>query len=174
MLSTIAGIVGESLAAKGAFERYGVDFLAVRSADHGADSWTLQALEINLRQGGTTHPFETLRLVSNATGHYDNTSGQYLVDGRAKYYTASDSLQDEHYKGLLPSDLIAIMKEHRIGFNHETQTGAVFHLMGPLSQYGKVGVTCIGDSLEHAQSIHREIVQILHRETTALAALVTV
>ncbi|MDY7015692.1 MAG: carboxylate-amine ligase, partial [Cyanobacteriota bacterium] len=45
--------VGEMLAARGAMERYSVDFVAVRQPDR-AREWDIQAIEINLRKGGTT------------------------------------------------------------------------------------------------------------------------
>ena len=54
--------VGQNLAAKGALERFGVDFIAVRQPD---DTWDIQAIEINLRKGGTTHPFMTLKFLTN-------------------------------------------------------------------------------------------------------------
>jgi hypothetical protein len=173
------GTIGEALASKGACGRYGVDFLAVRTqslVEHNEtthEQWVLHALEINLRQGGTTHPYETLRLVSSI-GSYDESTGLYRVLDRPKFYTASDSIHAEHYKGLLPSDLLSIMRDNNIGFRHDTRTGVVFHLMGSLSQYGKVGVTCIGDSHDEAQSLHNEIMHVLERETSMLAALVAV
>jgi hypothetical protein len=60
--------VGKALAARGALERYSVDFIAVRRADDDAapgEQWEFQAIEINLRKGGTTHPFMTLKLLTN-------------------------------------------------------------------------------------------------------------
>ena len=49
--------VGRWLADRGARGRLGIDFLAVR---HRGD-WDVRALEVNLRKGGTTHPFTALR-----------------------------------------------------------------------------------------------------------------
>ncbi|MFM6277666.1 MAG: carboxylate-amine ligase, partial [Dolichospermum sp.] len=62
--------VGQKLAEKGALERFAVDFVTV---DKGHGEWDIQAIEINLRKGGTTHPFMTLKLLTN--GHYDLTDG---------------------------------------------------------------------------------------------------
>ena len=39
-------------------------------------------------------------------------------------------------------------------FDHETQTGTVFHLMGTLSMYGKVGLTCIANSMDEARAMY--------------------
>ena len=58
--------VGRKLAEKGALERFGVDFLAVRQPTKTGDwEWNIQAIEINLRKGGTTHPFMTLKFLTN-------------------------------------------------------------------------------------------------------------
>ena len=58
--------VGERLAALGVLGRASIDFAAARDA-RGA--WHLHALEVNLRKGGTTHPYAALRNL--APGHYD-------------------------------------------------------------------------------------------------------
>ena len=82
--------VGEVLAAKGAIERYGVDFVAVQDAE--TKKWDIQAIEINLRKGGTTHPFMTLRLLTNGTFDYD--TGNFLSQqNQEKYYISTDNLQ---------------------------------------------------------------------------------
>ena len=153
--------VGEALAAKGAIERYGVDFVAVQQPDK---QWDLQAIEINLRKGGTTHPFMTLRLLTNGTFDYD--TGKFLSQqDREKCYIATDNLQKEQYKGLLPDDLMDIIAQERLHFDSSSRTGTVFHLMGALSEFGKLGLTSIGNSLEEARAIYDRVEAVLDRET---------
>jgi hypothetical protein len=155
--------IGQNLAAKGAMERYGVDFVAVKQAR----GWELQAIEINLRKGGTTHPFMTLKLLTN--GNYDPHNGLfYTQQGQGKYYIATDNLQKEQYHGLLPSDLMDIIAYHRLHFDSSTRTGTVFHLMGALSEFGKLGMTSIGNSLEEAEEIYEHVEKILDAETNNL------
>jgi hypothetical protein len=60
--------IGKIIAQEGAIERYGVDFVAVKNPETLV--WDLQAIEINLRKGGTTHPFMTLKLLTN--GEYES------------------------------------------------------------------------------------------------------
>jgi hypothetical protein len=154
--------VGEALAAKGAMERYGVDFMAVQQPE--TKQWDLQAIEINLRKGGTTHPFMTLRLLTN--GAFDYDSGNFLTQqGQPKYYLATDNLQKEQYQGLLPNDLMDIIAQERLHFDSSSRTGTVFHLMGALSEFGKLGLTSIGDSLAEAQAIYDRVEAVLDRET---------
>lgn len=157
--------VGKNLAQKGALERYGVDFVAVYYP-HRIPNWELQAIEINLRKGGTTHPFMALNLLTE--GHYRAQDGLfYTRQGQAKFYRASDNLQKPAYRGLLPSDLMDIIVSDRLHFNSIEGVGAAFHLMGCLSEYGKLGLTCIGNSPEQAEEIYHRVVDSLDRATGA-------
>jgi hypothetical protein len=154
--------VGEALAARGAMERYGVDFIAVRHSD--SKIWELQAIEINLRKGGTTHPFMTLRLLTNGSYNYD-TGLFFSQQGQEKYYIASDNLQKDCYRGLLPYDLMNIIADRSLHFDSSNRIGSVFHLMGALSEFGKLGLTSIGNSLEEAKEIYARVEEVLDRET---------
>ena len=160
--------VGKALAAKGAIERYGVDFIAVRHSNSGREDWDIQAIEINLRKGGTTHPFMTLKLLTNGKYNYD-TGAFYSQEGQEKYYIASDNLQKEMYRGLLPNDLMDIIAKHRLHFDTSTKTGSVFHLMGALSEFGKLGLTCIGNSSKEAQALYQQVENVLDAETSILS-----
>lgn len=152
--------VGKILAKKGAMERYGVDFVAVRRSE----KWDLQAIEINLRKGGTTHPFMSLRYLTN--GCYNLSTGLYDSEpGSHKYYLATDNLQKPQYQGLIPNDLMDIITYHRLHFDSSTKTGIVFHLMGALSEFGKLGLTSIGNSHQEAEDLYNQVVEVLDRET---------
>ena len=157
--------VGQNLAQKGALERFGVDFIAVPPAPTaGTSQWDLQAIEINLRKGGTTHPFMTLKLLTNGT--YDLTTGLFFgQQGLPKCYVASDNLCNDRYRGLMPNDLMDIIAHHHLHFDTGSETGSVFHLIGCLSEFGKVGLTSIGNTPAQADTTYRQVVQILDQET---------
>ncbi|WP_072619904.1 peptide ligase PGM1-related protein [Spirulina major] len=161
-LQTFGLQVGELLAKKGALERYGVDFIATPdpSKPHG---WGIYAIEINLRKGGTTHPFMALQLLTN--GLYNPDTGHFCTQGQEKYYVASDNLQKPQYCGLLPPDLMDIITRHRLHFDSSTKTGTIFHLMGALSEFGKLGLTSIGNSFAEAEAIYQEVEAVLDFET---------
>ncbi|PSN20399.1 carboxylate-amine ligase [filamentous cyanobacterium CCP5] len=161
--------VGESLAHRGALERYGVDFIAVRQPPESLKPWQLYAIEINLRKGGTTHPFMALKLLTE--GRYNPGDGLFYANqDQPKYYRATDNLQNPSYQGLLPSDLMDIIVSQRLHFNSIKGTGAAFHLMGCLSEYGKLGVTAIGNTPEQADSIYQQVVDALDQATGGTAA----
>ena len=162
-IQAMGSAVGQCLAQKGALERYGVDFVAVYQPDR-SPNWELQAIEINLRKGGTTHPFMALKLLTN--GQYNAKDGLfYTRRGQAKFYRASDNLHKPAYRGLLPSDLMDIIVSDRLHFNSIEGVGAAFHLMGCLSEYGKLGLTSIGNSPAQAEEIYAQVVESLDRAT---------
>ena len=148
--------IGEALAAEGALERYAVDFLARRFGER----WDVQAIEVNLRQGGTTHPTMALRAIT--TGHLDPASGLFLSPtGRPLHYVASDNICDERLRGLLPIDLVDIVAEAGLHYDPARLRGSVFHLLGCLSEFGKLGMTSLGSSAAMARSVFDETRQAL-------------
>ena len=58
-----------------------------------------------------------------------------------------------------------IIAEHRLHFDSCSETGTVFHLIGCLSQFGKLGLTSIGDSPQQAQDIYNKVIKVLDEET---------
>ncbi len=149
----------ELLRDRGVLGRFGVDFISVREAG----TWRHYAIEINLRKGGTTHPFIMLQFLTD--GDYDPHTGIFTTpDGRERFYYASDNLESGSYRGLTPVDLIDIAVRHGIHFHGATQRGVVFHLIGALSEFGKLGTVCVGGSHEEAEQFYRDTVAILDRE----------
>ncbi|WP_216904657.1 peptide ligase PGM1-related protein [Synechococcus sp. CCY 9618] len=145
--------VGRALAAEGALERYGVDFMARRFGEH----WDLQAIEVNLRQGGTTHPFMALRAIT--AGSLEPGSGRFLSPtGQPLHYRATDNLSDPRLRGLMPVDLVDIVAEAGLHYDPARLQGSVFHLLGCLSEFGKLGMTCIGRDPEQAAAVYRSTV----------------
>ena len=151
--------VGEHLARAGVVGRLAVDFLCTPKEGGGWDLW---AVEINLRAGGTTHPFRTLQFLTG--GRYNHETGLFEAGHmNPKFYFASDNLESEKYKGLLPEDLIDITTFNGLHYNSSSNTGVVFHMIGALSQFGKLGVTCVGDSPEEAHGLYQQTIEILDK-----------
>ena len=157
-LHAVGQRVADVLAAKGVLGRFGVDVVSVR--DEATGAWRHSAIEINLRKGGTTHPYDMLEFLID--GAYDASTGLYRTpSGQPLYYLASDNLVSERYRGLIPRDLVDIVVEHRLHFHGGLQEGVVFHLIGALSEFGKLGVLCIGRSPERARTLYDETVHVL-------------
>jgi hypothetical protein len=155
--------IGGVLAAQGVVSRAGVDFLVHR--DGPGQDFRLSALEINLRMGGTTHPYLALQFLTG--GSLDPETGLFLSPGgHAKYYTATDNLCSERYRGLLPEDLVEILTVNKLHYNHTSESGVLFHLIGALSEFGKLGVTAIANSPAQVDELYDHTLSVLDRETT--------
>ncbi len=151
--------VSQALKEYGVTGRYSVDFISVKNGE----DWNHYAIEINLRKGGTTHPFLMLQFLTD--GRYQSDTGLYLTPtGRERYYYASDNLCSDDYRGFTPADLIDIAVEHGLHFHGGTQRGVVFHLVGALSEYGKLGVVCIADNPISARTLYDDTVEVLNFE----------
>ena len=151
--------IARALASKGILGRFGVDFVSVKERD----GWRHFAIEVNLRKGGTTHPFLMLQYLTD--GHYDAKTGEFLAPtGQHCNYYASDNLESERYRGLTPYDLVDISVTNGLHFHAATCEGVAFHLIGALSEFGKLGVVCIGRTPERADKLYRSTVDILNRE----------
>jgi len=151
--------VGQKLAEQGVWGRFAVDFISVKTDT----SWDTNAIEINVRRGGTTHPYLMLQFLID--GRYDLESGLYLTpNGQPRYYYASDTIEKDIYRGLIPDDLINILVENNLSFHTAEQRGVVFHLIGALSEFGKMGALCVDDSPEKAEALYHKTISILDAE----------
>lgn len=149
--------VSEVLREKGVLGRFGIDFVSVERGGR----WEHAAIEINLRKGGTTHPYLMLQFLTN--GNYDPEEGLYYTPtGHPCYYYASDNLQNPAYRGLTPDDLIDIAVDNDLHFDGATQQGVVFHLIGALSEFGKLGTLCIGNNRQSAEKLYYNTVSVLN------------
>src|SRR4051794_35790401 len=157
-----AGVrVGQVLASYGVVSRFAVDFLVAR--DDKSQPWKLWALEINLRMGGTTHPYLALQFLTG--GKLDPATGLFFSpSGHSKHYRATDNLRSDVYRGLLPEDLIDVLTNNKLHYSHQTESGVLFHLIGAQSEFGKLGVTAIGNSPEEVDDIYRRTLAVLDRD----------
>ncbi len=152
--------VAEALKDKGVLGRFAVDFISVKENE----GWKHYPIEINLRKGGTTHPFLMLQFLTD--GKYNDEEGLYYTSkgNLIRYYFCSDNLCSERYKGLSPHDLIDIAMVNDLHYDGTSQEGIMFHLIGALSQYGKLGVVCIASTPERAKEFYERIVAVLEKE----------
>ena len=155
-----AAKIGAQLASEGVLGRFAVDFVVVRDA-HG--DWDPYAIELNLRKGGTTHPFLTLQFLTD--GSYDPVTGLFTApSGREKHLVATDHLESELLRGLTIDDLFDIIVRQRLHFDPARQTGVVFHMISALSENGRIGLTAVGDTPEQADATYRRAERTLVEE----------
>lgn len=151
--------IAEELRRYGVLGRFAIDFISVKEGGQ----WRHYAIEINLRKGGTTHPYLMLQFLTS--GEYNAGEGlYYAANGQPRFYVCSDNLQNESYKGLTPHDMIDIAMCNDLLYDGSSQEGVIFHLISAVSQYGKLGIVCIGATPEKASFYYEKTVQVLNRE----------
>jgi hypothetical protein len=153
-LARHAQAVGEELARAGALGRVAVDFVAATDDD---DTWHLYAIEVNLRKGGTTHPYCAMRNL--IPGRYVADPGAWIAseDGSTRCYAATDNLVDPRWLGLPPARVLDAVRAAGLMFTHETHTGAVLHMLTGLAIDGRLGMTAIGRTVDEAAAIQRGV-----------------
>lgn len=155
-IGSMGGAIAKRLAELGALGRFSIDFISLKD-DTG---WKHYAIEINLRKGGTTHPYLMLQFLTD--GEYNAAKGLYeMPNGQTRCYYATDNLKSERYHGLTPHDLIEIAICNDLHYDSTSQEGVMFHLIGALSQYGKLGVVCIGKDHGSVDRIYERTVGVL-------------
>ncbi|PYJ65571.1 MAG: hypothetical protein DME76_18135, partial [Verrucomicrobia bacterium] len=160
LITQEAAKVGSRLAKEGVIGRFALDFVVVRS--NGI--WEPYAIEINLRKGGTTHPFLTLQFLTDGT--YDPESAIFTApNGQQKFFVASDHVESPAYRTLTPDDLFDIVVRHNLHFDQTRQIGVVFHMMSALGELGRTGLTAVGNSREDAKATYERAVAVLNEET---------
>jgi hypothetical protein len=136
LISAPAITIAERLAREGALGRFAIDFVVKR--DTGG-RWSAYAIELNLRKGGTTHPFLTLQFLTD--GSYDGASGRFLLPGGAqRHLVATDHFESSELRALAVEDLFDIVARHGLHFDQSRQAGVVFHMISSLTEHGRIGL----------------------------------
>jgi hypothetical protein len=118
-----AMVIGRRLAELGALGRFAVDFVVVQDS---TGAWTPYAIELNLRKGGTTHPFLTLQFLTD--GIYDGDRGVFLTpSGSSKYLVATDHFEDDRLKALTVPELFDVVVRHGLHFDQSANGSGLSH-----------------------------------------------
>lgn len=153
--------VGAHLAAGGVVGRFGIDFVVARRDG----DWVPYAIEVNLREGGTSHPYGALWLLTDGSLDEDKVSFR-TPSGQAKYYFATDRLGDPRFRGILVRDFLSAASASGLTWDPISLTGAVYHMLSALDLHGNIGVTAIGNSPEQAHGIYLGAAELLERLST--------
>ena len=159
-IAIMGQLIADELQKEGVIGRFAVDFISVKKPE----GWKHYAIEINLRKGGTTHPFIMLKFLT--IGLYDWRTGAYrMPNGEERSYIASDNVLNENYKRLTPHDLIDIAMCNHILYDLSKQKGVMFHMIGAISQHGKIGMVCIAETVAEARQLFEKTIEVLDRES---------
>jgi hypothetical protein len=159
ILARHARAAGEVLAARGVVGRASIDFAVVQ---HRTGEWAVYALEVNLRKGGTTHPYAVLRNL--VPGRYDaDRACWFAEDGTTRAYSATDNLIDPAWTALSTTQAIEAVERAGLAFDPHRGTGVVLHMLAGLAIDGRLGLTAIGRDRDEAVALHAATAPALGR-----------
>ena len=116
-----------------------------------AQPWTMHALEINLRVLGTTHPVPRAAVPHRRPARSRHRPVPLAERPRQVLHGDRQPARHRAYRGVLPEDLIDIVTNNGLHYSYRTESGVLFHLIGALSEWGKLGVTVIANSQRRGQ-----------------------
>jgi hypothetical protein len=159
VISALAQRVAERIAKMGVIGRLAIDFLVTRGND---DRWQPLALEVNLRMGGTTHPFQTLARLTG--GRYDPQTASFTTRlGHTRHYVATDHLEIRQPQLPDQEGLLARATREDLRFDHNHGRGVVFHMLSSVEPLATVGMTAIADDPQRANDLHDRVHRVLAR-----------
>jgi hypothetical protein len=139
-ITELARRVGAELARAGVIGNCAIDFVVARNR---RGRWRPYAIELNLRKGGTTHPFMTASL---------------LTGGGCRHYVASDHLP---IVGLCGEDAIARLADHGLCFDPKRGSGVVLHMLGAAVPLGRIGATALAPTATEARALYDRAAALL-------------
>jgi hypothetical protein len=148
-ITAIARQVGAELARVGVIGRCAIDFVVTRDQRGG---WSAYAIELNLRKGGTTHPFLTSSLLNG---------------GDCGYYVASDHLPVD---GLSGEGAIAMLADHGLSFDPGRRAGVVLHMLGAAPTLGLIGATALAPTAAEARALYDRTAELMSGAARRVAA----
>jgi PGM1 C-terminal domain len=158
-ITACAQRIATRLAERGVIGMFGMDFLVYRAGSE-SDQLRVALAEINLRLGGTTHPYVMAQLITRSI--YDAETGTLRTrDGRPVCYVASDNIKLPNLIGVRPGAVLDALRQAGLMYDPATGVGATVHLLGALPEFGKMGALCVADDLEHAEEISRQVMEVL-------------
>jgi hypothetical protein len=157
--------IGAELSQIGVIGFFSVDYIVYKN-EKGVEE--IKVIEINIRQGGTTHPYQTAKLVTNAKFN-DSKGILESSNGNPVHYFANDNFCLENLKATAPKNLIGHLEKKNVLFNPSTQKGAVLHMLNSMSRFGKIGYTIIGSSNDEVDGMRLELEKVVNEYASGLA-----
>ena len=159
--------VAQKLYERGIIGSIAIDYLAVAQS-RSPENFILYPVEINIRQGGMSHPNQWARLSTGST--YDRATGELKTpDGKSIHYRSSDKVESEALKGWTGQQVLAALQELGILLQPGQQTGVSPHLLSATYEYGKFGFTALATDPQTAKSLYNKVyewVESLEKQST--------
>ncbi len=154
--------VGDWMVKKGMVGHFSIDFVTVKSVE--SEIPKIFPIEINLRKGGTTHPFRIAYYLTKSK--YNKRDGILYCGKTPIYYMARDVIESEKYKVFSSAELIKTVDKSKISFNKNTKKGVLIYMPGMISEYGRFGALAVGHTKEEAESYFKRMIKAVDLRAT--------
>ena len=140
--------VGSALGARGVIGRFAVDFLTART-DRG---WKAYAIELNLRKGGTTHPYLTLQFLTD--GAYDAERALFLTPAGNAKSSCPPTGSSPRRTGCCSRTTYSTWPWAMLSTSTTPQRRARSStMMTALGRHGLIGLTAVGNTRDQARTM---------------------
>lgn len=151
--------VAQTLSFNGVIGPVSVDYLVV---EENGKTPSIYAIEINIRQGGTTHPFQTASRILSAS--YNQETGSLEdANGHHRVYSSYDNLVLNGKHGRDIQALRDLLKDHGLIFNKKSKSGFVFHMVSALEEFGKCGYTLVARDQRQRATLEGKLFKLLEK-----------
>ncbi|MCL5410956.1 MAG: ATP-grasp domain-containing protein [Patescibacteria group bacterium] len=142
---------------------FGIDFVVVYDRN---GKMKIYPIEINLRKGGTTHPFRIAYFLTGA--RYNQAKGLLMCGKVPIYYSAMDLVRSPNYYEIKADKLVELIHDSKISFNKNTKKGVLVYMPGVVENHGFFGAICIGHSDREVKRIYNQMIKLINSNINLL------
>jgi len=163
-LEPYALAVATRLADEGAAGRFALDFVVALGT---GGEWRPYAVEINPREGATTHPHGTLALLGGTRAPAGEAGGARAAGhGGATHLRATDSLVVEGLRGTGWPAAVEALRAAGLAYDPQRGTGVILFMLEGIARTGRVSLTALGRGAEDAEDLYERAVDVLRATAT--------
>ena len=133
----------------------GLDFLTTEDLNGKIETYLI---EINMRKGGTTHPFWSTKFAIDGT--VSDKTGKLVCDLGERIYRSNDNIITQNPNRSL-KDLIQLVRSNKILFNPDTKKGIIFHMLNSYPSLGKLGAVFIGEKDAELVTMEKKLLNLI-------------
>ena len=148
---------GHALLKNNIYGIFSADFLVVKKDQE----FSISLIELNIRKGGTTHPFWTCKLALGETKRSESSGHLVGKDGKEYIYCSNDNYEGKAYGRCSIKEILNNSKNKNLIFSTSRGEGVIFHLLSAWEPLGKIGYTIIAQCKERLQEIECELDKVL-------------
>lgn len=157
-LESYAHQVAQVFARLGVRGRLAFDFFEVeKTLPQGGVLRDLVIGEANIREGGTTHAWETLQRLLDATHDPQTGAMRSGITGEPVFYVMTDGFKAPWLKGMSSEQVFSLLKDSplwaQLSFRRSTGKGVLLHMTEAIGEFGSVGYVAAATTPERAQAL---------------------